>query len=64
MNINQELLKKHFIYNPSTGLFTRKSFSGGKKAGSIAGTIQKDGWSTETLTLDKARAALAKLEEE
>jgi hypothetical protein len=24
----------------------------------------KDGWSTETLTLDKARAALAKLEEE
>lgn len=37
-------LKELFYYNPSTGLFTRLTTRGGQRAGSIAGSIDADGY--------------------
>lgn len=40
----QKLLHEQFIYNKNTGLFIRRKSSGGKKQGTIAGTLRKDGY--------------------
>ena len=40
----QEMLISQFAYNSNTGIFTRKTSSGGKKQGTIAGTLRKDGY--------------------
>uniref|UniRef100_A0AAU8GJY0 HNH endonuclease motif-containing protein n=1 Tax=Salmonella phage PMBT31 TaxID=3153514 RepID=A0AAU8GJY0_9CAUD len=42
--ITQELLKELFEYNPDTGDFIRKVSKGRAKAGTIAGSPDKDGY--------------------
>ena len=40
----QKELLEQFDYNEDTGIFIRKNTSGGKKKGTIAGTLRKDGY--------------------
>ena len=42
--IDIELLNKNLVYNKETGIFTRIKGSGGKKAGSVAGSINTNGY--------------------
>lgn len=44
--IDVDLVKSLFNYNPKTGIFTRKTTMGGKRAGSRAGRFMKDGYRT------------------
>lgn len=41
-------LKTYLDFNPETGVFTRKTSSGGRLAGSVAGTITKAGYTQIT----------------
>jgi len=43
-NLDFNLLKKLFNYNPDTGIFTRKIKRGNKKIGTIAGKQKDDGY--------------------
>lgn len=42
--LTQSDLKKHLLYNPETGSFTRRIASGGIKAGAPAGYLKPDGY--------------------
>ena len=50
--ITQERLKELLNYNPDTGIFTRLTKVVGKKIGSIAGGIDKDGYIVFSLKYD------------
>ena len=42
--ITQEILKKYFLYDQSTGVFTRLISLGNKRAGTIAGYPNSEGY--------------------
>lgn len=47
--MKQDELKKHLLYNPLTGIFTRKVSSGGILAGEIAGGLDPQGYHVITV---------------